>query len=204
MMSSAAPGTGSGEISGPAPCRAALGAPRLSQDTAQQPAGAGGGPEPSQLQLIPPWRDPEACVTCGHIYQRQCDAFDINGDIEQPEMRRSRRSAAPGTDAVLARDSDAVPSVVYPEQKMIGALLSTANGGSSVLCYALQAVVLGYGIYVCFTEAQGNAVNAGMDEPNTLMWVGVALWSSGFLLGALVISSAREALRLDDGAQGLH
>lgn len=192
--------SGAGELSGLAPRHAEavptyssavprgligvhVGAPRSSHTApAQQPP-----------QLIPTTQiDLEACVTCGHIFQMQCDAFDSNELL--PQAQRRRTSAVPATEAVLARDSDAVASVVYPEQTKIGLLLSTADGGSSMLCYFVQAVCVGYSVFSMLTNTHGNAKLAGMVEPNTLMYVNTALWAIPLALGVLVVSSARDAL----------
>ena len=54
-----------------------------------------------------------------------------------------RSTSTDATQEALARDSDAVPSVFYAEQRRIGALLSSADGGSSALCYVLQALCVG-------------------------------------------------------------
>ena len=39
----------------------------------------------------------------------------------------------------LAKDSDAVPSVLYPEQQRLGALLANEEGGPSAALRGLQA-----------------------------------------------------------------
>ena len=44
----------------------------------------------------------------------------------------------------LAADSDAVPSVLYPEQQKLGTLLANAEGGASAALRAAQAVCDGF------------------------------------------------------------
>ena len=51
-----------------------------------------------------------------------------------------------GTEKVLARDSNAVQSTVFPEWKKIGALLSNKGGGPSPGCYALQGLCVALGV----------------------------------------------------------
>ena len=53
-------------------------------------------------------------------------------DVRPPQRRRRRLSAA--HEKVLGRDSDAVLSVFYPEQRKLGALLAAADGSASALC----------------------------------------------------------------------
>lgn len=99
------------------------------------------------------------------------------------------------TEAVLARDSDAETSIFFPELQKIGALLSKEGGRSSVVCYLAQAVCVGSAAFgLSGVDAAGAAQTAGMDEPNTLIWVATMLWSTALALGALVPCSARDAL----------
>jgi hypothetical protein len=96
---------------------------------------------------------------------------------------------------VLARDSDAVFSVFYPEQRWIGKLLSTADGGSSALCYVLQAVCVVLGVLQLLTGAAMFAEMAGMLAPNPLLHVSMTLGGIAYFPLALVIGSARKALQ---------
>ena len=70
------------------------------------------------------------------------ESCDVSVDIGAGVRRRKRlhSTASSATEEVLGRDSNAVPSVFYPEQRRLGALLSTADGGASVLCRGLQAL----------------------------------------------------------------
>ena len=80
-------------------------------------------------------------------------------------------SAADISEEVLDRDSDAAPSVLWPEQRWIGQLLSaeyTAPAGESHsesapsrLCYALQGLCVAIGLDIIFT-LKYNAEMAGM------------------------------------------
>jgi hypothetical protein len=78
---------------------------------------------------------------------------------------------------------------------MIGALLSSADGGSSALCYVLQALCVGSAVYFLLTNAQAFADMAGMAEPNALLYVFPVPNSLAYVFLVLVITSARDALR---------
>ena len=117
----------------------------------------------------------------------------LNPDAgKHPKPARSTSTDA--AQEVLVRDSDAVASVFYPEQRWLGALLSTADGGSSVLCYLVQAVCVGNGVFLLLTYAQSLAAVASMPEPNALLYVTAGL-CFGWAALALVVGSARDALR---------
>lgn len=54
-------------------------------------------------------------------------------------------------EAILARDSNAVPSVFRPEWRKLGAMLSTRAPDAarpSPLCYALQATVAATAVFI--------------------------------------------------------
>ena len=108
------------------------------------------------------------------------------------------------SEEVLARDHDAAPSVLWPEQRWLGKLLSTeytppgesdSESAPSRLCYALQGMCGVAGLLESICIPQGTAEAAGMAEPNTLTYIACALYGLGFAALALPISSAREALR---------
>lgn len=107
-------------------------------------------------------------------------------------LRRGRRKL----EAVLSRDAHAVLSTFHPNQRIVGTLLSRADGGSSFMCNAAQAVCVAVGIYKGLTSASGNAAQASM-EPNALLRVAAALWGLGLASLGLVVSSTRDALRPD-------
>jgi hypothetical protein len=99
----------------------------------------------------------------------------------------------------LARDANTstVPSAFYPEQRQLGALLSTA---SSAPCYGMQATCVAFGVNVTGLlpwagKAQSDADMVGMAEPNDLLYVSAILLGLGFASLALVVASARYALR---------
>jgi hypothetical protein len=108
-------------------------------------------------------------------------------------MRRSRRRRK--LEHILERDSDAVTSVFHPEQRKIGALLSTADGGSSPLCYAVQAACAGMAVMNFIGVAQMQAKKAGMAQPNMLLYISAVLNGLTWLPLALIVGSARDALR---------
>ena len=90
---------------------------------------------------------------------------------------------------MLARDSNAVPSVFWPEQRWLGALLSTEYGKPSALCYALQAVPAMLGVFLMLTATKINAEAAGMAEPNKLLYISTALCGLGIAALSLAVSS---------------
>eukprot|EP01043_Picozoa_sp_COSAG02_P026736 COSAG02_NODE_1549_length_11966_cov_3.777282_1_plen_350_part_00 len=86
---------------------------------------------------------------------------------------------------VLAHDSNAVQSTVFPEWKKIGALLANEQGGPSQVCYALQGLLMALGVLiVVLNSALGHA----------LYYIVCAL--AGLALSALTlcVTSARIAL----------
>lgn len=91
-------------------------------------------------------------------------------------------------------DSDAVLSVVPPEQKRIGALLSNIEGSPSALYRGAQVVVLAHACMLATTQAEVSRKNAGMAQLNDLLRVTGALWGAAFLLVLLPLGSARTAL----------
>ena len=95
---------------------------------------------------------------------------------------------------IVASDSDAKVSVFWPDQQRIGALLATADGGPSALCYALQGLSVGVGVFGLLTNAKADAEGAGMSEPNALLYIKGALMSLGFASLSFAVSSARKAL----------
>ena len=112
--------------------------------------------------------------------------------VTQAVLRRSTSEA--DHEEVLARNSNAVPSVVYSELKKIGALLSTADGGSTVLCYFAQATTVVYGLLTLLTNAHTNAGSEFLrfdSEPDALLYVAAVVYSSGFMLGSLAWSPRR-------------
>ena len=115
-------------------------------------------------------------------------------EVTRRPTKPYRSSSSDAHAEVLVRDSDAVASVFYPEQRTIGALLSTADGGCSALCYVLQALCVGYGA-LNLTVAHTQAKHADMAEPNAQLYVGVGLGGLAWASLALVIGSARDALR---------
>ena len=115
----------------------------------------------------------------------------------------SRSSSSDARAMVLARDSDAVVSVFYPEQRWIGRLLSTEYGGSSWACWMLQAVCVGKTVAMLLTFARSQAMGAGMTKPNALLYVTAVVGGSSWLLLALVIRSAPDALRSDGALEQL-
>ena len=84
---------------------------------------------------------------------------------------------------------------IPPEQRKVGAQLSTVDGGSSRLCYALQGLLGLFAIFILFTGAESNAATAGMAAPNALLWVNAALTGVGFASLGLVVASTRDALQ---------
>jgi hypothetical protein len=116
--------------------------------------------------------------------------------MQLPQRKRAiLHNSTQDDEAVLARDSNAVLTTFYPEQRKIGAMLSRADGGSSVLCYVLQTICVGGGLFSMLTTGQALAETAGMPAPNILAHVAGGLFGLGCASLALVISSARDALR---------
>ena len=99
------------------------------------------------------------------------------------------------SEAELAQDSDAVASVLYPEQQKLGAILANAEGGPSAALRAVQAMCVGGGLIRLAVFSDANAAAAGMSQPNDLMRVSAALIGMGILLFLLPLGSARTALK---------
>ena len=129
---------------------------------------------------------------------------------------------------MLARDSNAAPSVLWPEQRWLGELLSTEHDGAeydvvqrstaaaddtdvlderasapSALCHALRALCVGVGLFMALAQPSAAAESAGMAEPDGLIYVTSALFGLANALVGLVVSSAREALRPGGALQQL-
>ena len=117
-------------------------------------------------------------------------------ESDGPKRTKPLRSTSTDEVAeVLACDSDAVPSVFYSEQRWIGALLSTANGGSSVMCYILQAACVGQCVFAWLAFAPGFAEAAGMPGVNSLLFTQAAVEGGSWVVLFLLINSARDVLR---------
>eukprot|EP01046_Picozoa_sp_COSAG06_P071808 COSAG06_NODE_20716_length_784_cov_1.058394_1_plen_222_part_01 len=108
------------------------------------------------------------------------------------------------SEEVLARDSDAAPSVLWPEQRWLGQLLSTeytapgeshSESAPSWMCYALQALCVVTALVSVPNIPGDYAEMAGMTEPNVLLYMFAAMLGICMVAPALPISSAREALR---------
>ena len=67
-------------------------------------------------------------------------------------MLRLSQDDTTRAEKVLARDSNAVQSTVFPEWKKIGALLATEAGGPSPVCYAMQGLCVATGRRPCFSR----------------------------------------------------
>ena len=85
---------------------------------------------------------------------------------------------------VLERDSNAVQSTVFPEWKKIGGLLANEQGGPSLVCYALQGLILAASVGEVASSAGGHA----------LSFISGGLFGLGFAAGTLCVTSARIAL----------
>jgi hypothetical protein len=136
-------------------------------------------------------------------------------------------SAGDDSEAVLARDSNAAPSVLWPEQRWLGELLSTEHDGAeydvvqrstaaddtdvlderasapSALCHALRALCVGVGLLIALAQTGAAAESAGMAEPDGLLYVTSALLGLAILPIGLAVPSAREALRPGGALQQL-
>ena len=84
------------------------------------------------------------------------------------------------SEEVLARDSDAAPSVLWPEQRWLGQLLSTeytapgeshSESAPSWMCYALQALCVVTALVSVPNVPGDYAEMAGMTEPNVLLYM---------------------------------
>eukprot|EP01043_Picozoa_sp_COSAG02_P051190 COSAG02_NODE_5358_length_4399_cov_16.010930_2_plen_270_part_00 len=88
---------------------------------------------------------------------------------------------------VLARDSNAVQSTVFPEWKKIGALLANESGGPSLVCYALQGLCAATGIL-------GVPTTLTLHDTHALSYIAGALWGLGPVGFSLCVTSGRVAL----------
>eukprot|EP01046_Picozoa_sp_COSAG06_P081963 COSAG06_NODE_29048_length_563_cov_1.002155_1_plen_120_part_01 len=98
-------------------------------------------------------------------------------------------------EAELASDTDAVVSVIYPEQAKIGRMLSTAEGAPSPLFRGLQLVTVALAVGMAAIAPGVLAAAAGMARPNELLRLFGVLWSVGTLLLLLPLNSARVTLQ---------
>ena len=85
---------------------------------------------------------------------------------------------------VLARDSNAVKSTVFPEWKKIGALLANEGGGPSPMCYAIQGVCVALGV----VDGLKNLAHGA------LHYIVAVLSCLAFAVATLCVTSARVAL----------
>eukprot|EP01043_Picozoa_sp_COSAG02_P128664 COSAG02_NODE_66153_length_256_cov_0.656051_1_plen_75_part_10 len=75
--------------------------------------------------------------------------------MQLPQRKRATlHNTTQDDETVLARDSNAVLTTFFPEQRKIGAMLSTADGGSSVICYVLQSICVGGRLFSMLTTGQ--------------------------------------------------
>ena len=98
-------------------------------------------------------------------------------------------------EAELASDTDAVVSVIYPEQAKIGRMLSTAEGAPSPLFRGLQLVTVAAAVGLAAIAPDALAGGAGMARPNELMRLTGVLFCVGLLLFVLPLNSARVTLQ---------
>ena len=98
-------------------------------------------------------------------------------------------------EAELASDTDAVVSVIYPEQAKIGQLLSTSEGAPSALFRGLQLLAVANAVGTAVIAPDSFAALAGMARPNELLRLSGVLCAVGVALVLLPLSSARVALR---------
>jgi hypothetical protein len=121
----------------------------------------------------------------------------IENDIFVVDIVASPVSSGAKLEAEPAQESIAAPytvSVFPREQKLIGALLSNAAGGPSVLYRALQAVLWAKVLLTLATKANSRALGARMVAPNDLLHVSAALDGVSSVMYLLALSSARIAL----------
>ena len=94
-------------------------------------------------------------------------------------------------EAELAVDTDAVTSAVPWEQRKIGELMSNADGGPSPLFRGVQLVAALVAILVPIVRVDGYAAEAGMEQPNELLWLSMlGLFPCAFAMVLLVLGSA--------------
>lgn len=114
---------------------------------------------------------------------------------ENSPTRAYRTNSSDVVQAVLARDTNATPSVFHVEQRWIGAMLATADGGSSALCYTVQGFIVGKAVAaLCTTHRIAEAESVGV-APNALLYIPEVASFLGNMLYAVAIVSARDALR---------
>ena len=101
--------------------------------------------------------------------------------------------AADGNPALA--DSDAVLLTVPREQRLIGRLLSNADGRPSLLYRFAQAVAIFNAVYGVLYGPHVDASWAGMSEPNHLQRVSKTILSLTFVWALLPLESARVALQ---------
>ena len=104
-------------------------------------------------------------------------------------------------DPSLMEDSDAEPSVIFPELEVLGRLLVDAGGDGP--SWALRTLQCGYVVYVVvvapgFLTAQ--LVSSGLTEPNALLYLANVLTALAVLATLPVLGSAHAALRPNGGA----
>ena len=99
------------------------------------------------------------------------------------------------SEAKLAQEPDAVPSVLYPEQRKLGQLLANAEGGASAALRAVQALSAGVAVVFLAIMDDAAAASAGIAQPNDLMLVSAALMGLTVLLFLLPLGSAHTALK---------
>jgi hypothetical protein len=98
-------------------------------------------------------------------------------------------------EAELASDTDAVVSVIYPEQAKIGRMLSTAEGAPSPLFRGMQLVTVALAVGFAAIMPDAFAAAAGMARPNELLWLYGMLAGVGVSLFVLPLNSVRVTLQ---------
>ena len=140
---------------------------------------AGEGPAAHELHVPLDF----ALLTADHQFHSNSDA-DFSVEAESRHFFN--------TDG--ATDST-VPMPFPPEQRKIGAMLSTAEGGPSVLLRVLQAYLVVIAALVSFALPGIFAGMIGMAVTNALLYVSGFILAVGFLCVTLVLGSTRAALR---------
>ncbi len=105
-----------------------------------------------------------------------------------------RHTSEDSEEKVLARNSNAVPSVLYPEQRWLGAVLATA-GGSSAFCGVAWVVSMGTSVFTAISFPKVFADMAGLPDVNMLLRLGSVELALAFAGCTLVVVSAHNALR---------
>lgn len=99
-------------------------------------------------------------------------------------------------DKELERDSDAVVSTFYPEQRKAGELMSNSNGGPSALYRLQQAATGAYAVCHWLFAPAGYADRSGlMSKPNQLNYVSAAFGGCALMLVLVPLESARISLQ---------